>query len=108
MTLDKLARLQSLVRRKPEDAFAWYGLAMEYKNQNNYPEARRSFQRLLELRPSYTPAYYQYGALLLQIEEVEAARSILQAGVKVAQSQGDGHAGEELNRALSELPESPE
>ena len=106
--MDKLERLQSLIRKKPDDAFAWYGLAMEHKNQCQLEEARDAFEHLLELHPGYTPAYYQYGAVLADRGEVEAARRLLGKGIQVASQQGDAHTTEELNRALAELPENPD
>ncbi len=108
MTVGKLARLRALIRKKPDDAFAWYGLAMEHKNRHDYEEARGAFESLLEFHPSYTPAYYQYGTVLADMGEVDAARTVLQDGVQVAREQGDAHSTEELNRALADLPENPD
>ena len=99
----RLERLLQLVARGSGDPFPLYGLAMEYKRLGRIEEAIRAFGRLLELHPRYVPAYYQFATALVLSGEIEQARETLARGIRIAETQGNRHAREELVRALEEL-----
>ncbi|MCY3776589.1 MAG: tetratricopeptide repeat protein [Candidatus Aminicenantes bacterium] len=99
----RLERLRQLVAQGSGDPFPLYGLAMEYKRLGRIEEAVRAFGRLLELHPRYIPAYYQFGTALVLSGDFEQARKTLARGIRIAESQGNQHAREELVRALEEL-----
>jgi tetratricopeptide (TPR) repeat protein len=76
---------------------------MEYKRLDRIEEAIQAFGRLVDLHPQYVPAYYQFGAALVLSGEIGQAREALARGIRIAESQGNRHAREELVRALEEL-----
>jgi tetratricopeptide (TPR) repeat protein len=92
-----------LVARGSGDPFPLYGLAMEYKRLDRIEEAIQAFGRLVDLHPQYVPAYYQFGAALVLSGGIGQARETLARGIRIAESQGNQHAREELVRALEEL-----
>lgn len=95
--------LEEFVARKPGDAFARYGLALECLKQGDEPSAVAHFQALLQAHPDYVAGYFQYGQLLSRLGRIEEARRTLSDGVVVAQKAGDIHARDEMQAALTLL-----
>ncbi len=105
MTQTRLERLSELARKNPGDPFANYGLAMEYRRQDQNQEAIDTFAKLVQARPDYLPTYFQYGTLLLDIGEISRAEAVFTQGIATAQEQGDQHTQDELGQALEQLRE---
>ena len=53
----RLQMLAQFLEQNPGDAFARYGLAMEYSKAGETEQALAEFKRLLELHPDYTNGY---------------------------------------------------
>lgn len=97
----RLAFLESMTASGKADAFAWYGLAMEYRRESRTDDALATFVKLRELHPDYLPMYLMAGQILTDAGRVEEARDWLQAGVALARSVGNTHALGELESALA-------
>lgn len=95
--------LEQFVARKPGDAFARYGLALECAKLGDDQAAVGHFQKLLETNPAYVAGYFQFGQLLSRLGRIEEARKMLSDGIVVAQKSGDAHARDEMQAALSLL-----
>lgn len=95
--------LEQFVAQKPADAFARYGLALEYIKLGDDSAALEHFQKLLEASPEYVAAYFQCGQLLSRLGRLDDARRVLSDGVVVAQKTGDLHARDEMQAALTLL-----
>ena len=104
MAKSRMEMLEEFVREQPADAFAHYGLALEYAKAGRADDALALFQKLLGFNPDYTAAYYQTGALLGKLGRVDEARAMFQHGIEVAGRNGDFHTKSELEQALHELP----
>jgi len=102
----RLAMLESLTSGGKADAFAWYGLGMEYRREGRREDAVRTFEHLRSQHPDYLPLYLMAGQTLVEAARVEDAREWLEAGIQLAQSQGNSHALGELESALDALPGS--
>lgn len=100
----RLAMLESLTSGGKADAFAWYGLGMEYRREGRTEEAMRTFQTLRSKHPDYLPAYLMAGQTLTEAHRLDDAREWLSAGIGLAQMQGNSHALGELESALANLP----
>lgn len=85
------------------DAFARYGLAMEYRKAGRTEDALSAFVGLREAEPGYIPQYLMAGQMLVEAGRSEEARVWLLAGKDVAQAAGDAHALGELDDALAGL-----
>lgn len=96
----RLAMLESIVASGNADAFAWYGLAMEYRRGGRIGEALETFTKLRALHPDYVPMYLMAGQVLLDEKRPADAREWLEAGIVVATSQNAVHALGELESAL--------
>ena len=100
-------QLEALLADDPDDPFLQYGLAMECIREGQDEEAVRRFRALLATAPVYVPGYLQAGQALIRLSRDEEAREILRKGVAVARSQGDQHAGDEMQGFLDNLGDVP-
>ena len=73
----RLEMLIQFLEQNPADAFARYGLAMEFTKLGENEKALEHFRKLWEMNPDYTPAYFQAGMLLAKIGEKATAREVL-------------------------------
>ena len=101
--MSKREKIESMLQDSPDDVFLNYAFAMELAKESNIEEARAAFDKVRKLDPNYVPAYFQEGQMLAQEDEIDAARSILEAGIKVARSVGDDHALGEMTEYLESL-----
>jgi tetratricopeptide (TPR) repeat protein len=103
MANTRLETLKSMLELNPNDAFARYGLAMEYKNSADYEAAMREFHALIEVHPDYPAGYFHGGQTLERMGRTDDARAMYSAGVDAAARKGDGHAQSEMQAALDLL-----
>jgi thioredoxin-like negative regulator of GroEL len=106
MTEQKKTRRQMLeefVRKKPDDAFSRYGLAMECMNSGDVTAASDHFGTLLQQNADYVPAYLMYAQMLARESRKEEARQVLSTGIAAAQRKGDQHARSEMETLLAEI-----
>jgi thioredoxin-like negative regulator of GroEL len=101
--MDRLAMLQEVLAQNPNDAFARYGLAMEYVNQGDIETALNEFARLVQISPNYTAGYQMSAQTLLKAGREEEARKNLEAGIASAVRTGNQHARAEMEAMLDEL-----
>ena len=103
--MNRLEKIRELLRKNPQNTFARYGLAMEYRSQGNLELARQAFTELMDQSPEYTPLYYHLGSTLQDLGEPGEAARIFQQGIQIAESNQDFHARDELQAALAILQE---
>ncbi len=102
-TSKRLEFLQKHTASGAADAFAWYGLAMEYRSLERHDEALATFEALRDRSPDYVPMYLMCGQMLEKQGKLEDAKAWLSAGIDAARKKGDTHALGELEGALSAL-----
>ena len=101
--MDRIALLTEVLAQNPTDAFARYGLAMEYSNSGEVERALEEFGKLLATHPDYTAGYFMAGQTLAKAERTEEARKMLVDGIASAKKTGNGHAQSEMEGMLAEL-----
>jgi predicted Zn-dependent protease len=101
--MDRLAMLSELLGKDPNNAFARYGLAMEYSNSGKVEQAIDEFHKLLSTNPDYTAGYFMAAQTLMKCDRPEEARKMLRDGIATAQRKGDGHAQSEMQSMLDEI-----
>jgi predicted Zn-dependent protease len=101
--MDRIALLTEVLSQNPSDAFARYGLAMEYSNAGDVKRALEEFTRLLATHPDYTAGYFMAAQTLAKAERTEEARKMLKDGIASAKKSGNGHAQAEMESMLAEL-----
>ena len=101
--MDRIAALNELLTQNPKDAFARYGLAMEYSREGDFDRALAEFAILLENHPDYTAGYFMAAQTLVRAERPEEARKMLGDGIASARRTGNLHAQSEMEAMLTEL-----
>ena len=86
--MDRLAMLSELLGQDPNNAFARYGLAMEYSNSGQLEQALGEFHKLLSTNPDYTAGYFMAAQTLVKVGKQDEARQMLQTGGCVRAAQG--------------------
>lgn len=101
--MDRVAMLTEILSENPSDAFARYGLAMEYSNQGDVDRAMEEFRKLLETHPDYTAGYFMAAQALARANRVDEARRMLGEGITSAKRTGNAHAQSEMEGMLTDL-----
>jgi tetratricopeptide (TPR) repeat protein len=95
--------LAEFLEQNPEDAFARYGLAMEYSKAGQTEQALEQFGKLLELHPDYTNGYFMAAQTLERSGRTAEAKKMLENGIEAAKRTGNKHALSEMSGMLDEL-----
>ncbi|HYL92528.1 MAG TPA: tetratricopeptide repeat protein [Alphaproteobacteria bacterium] len=99
----RLQMLTQFLEQNPNDAFARYGLAMEYSNAGQTAAALEQFNKLLQLHPDYTNGYFMAAQTLAKAGKPAEAKAMLERGISAAQRTGNQHALSEMSAMLDEL-----
>jgi Tfp pilus assembly protein PilF len=103
MAQDRIAVLKTLAEQNPADAFARYGLALEYVKSGALSDAMAEFRTLLEHNPDYAAGYFHGAQTLEKLGDVAGARELYRRGIEVTTRTGDLHTRSELQGALDLL-----
>ncbi len=99
-----LENLLKAYETNKSDPFLQYGIAIEYRNNEEHGKALEFFRSVHENFPKYVPNYYHYSQALEAQGQIDLAKQICREGIDVASQVGDAHAVSELERALSYMP----
>ncbi len=100
--MDKVAAFTEILAHNPDDAFARYGLAIEYTQRNQVAFALAEFDELQKRHPDYTAGYQMAAQTLLASGRIEEARERLRAGIASARRTGNRHALAEMEGLLED------
>jgi Tetratricopeptide repeat len=100
---DRLTMLTQFLEQNPGDAFARYGLAMEYSKAGNTEQALAEFGKLLQVHPDYTNGYFMAAQTLERAGRSSEAKKMLESGIEAAKRTGNKHALSEMSGMLEEL-----
>ena len=95
--------LTEILSQNPSDAFARYGLALEYSNTGDVDRALEEFGKLLVAHPDYTAGYFMAAQALARVERLEDAKKMLADGIASAKRTGNSHAQSEMEGMLADL-----
>jgi len=101
--MDRVAMLTEVLAQNPNDAFARYGLAMEYSKTGQVDRALEEFGKLLSSNPDYTAGYFMAAQTLAQANRADEAKRMLVDGISTARRTGNSHAQSEMTAMLEEL-----
>jgi len=104
--MDRLAMLNEILAQNPDDAFARYGLAMEYSKAGEVERAMEEFGKLLSTHPDYTAGYFMAAQTLASANQGDEAKKMLVDGISSARRTGNTHAQSEMTAMLEELKSS--
>ena len=66
--MDRIAMLSELLGQDPNNAFAHYGLAMEYSNSGQLEQAINEFHKLLSTNPDYIAGFFMAAQTLMKCD----------------------------------------
>ncbi len=101
--MDRIAALNEILTQNPNDAFARYGLALEYSKQGDLDRSLAEFSILLKSTPDYTPGYFMAAQTLARADRIGEAKGMLTDGIACARRTGNLHAQSEMEAMLAEL-----
>lgn len=95
--------LSEILAQDPGNAFARYGLAMEYASRGETDTALAEFDRLLVDHPDYTAGFFMAAQTLAKADRPDDAKVRLAQGIACARRTGNNHALSEMQAMLDEL-----
>ncbi len=101
--MNRIEMLNDILAQNPNDAFARYGLAMEFSNSGDIERAVGEFGKLLLAHPDYTVGYFMAAQALVKAARNEEAKKMLAEGIVSASRTGNTHAQAEMEAMLTEL-----
>jgi predicted Zn-dependent protease len=101
--MDRAAVLNEILSQNPNDAFARYGLAIEYSKAGEVERALEEFGKLLATHPDYTAGYFMAAQTLAAASRTEEAKKMLADGIACAKRTSNAHAQSEMEAMLAEL-----
>ncbi|MFO0671262.1 MAG: tetratricopeptide repeat protein [Polyangiaceae bacterium] len=99
----RLAFLEKITQEGSNDPFAWYGLALEYRNLERFDDAVRTFEALRAKSADYVPMYLMAAQLFQARGDAANARAWADEGIAQAKKKGDSHALSELEQLVTTL-----
>lgn len=103
MSVDKVEAFTEILARDPKNAFARYGLAIEYTQRGETAAALEQFDALQRLHPDYTAGYQMAAQTLMGSGDSQRAEVRLRDGIESARRTGNQHALAEMTAMLEEL-----
>jgi predicted Zn-dependent protease len=103
MSVDKAVAFTEILTQDPGNAFARYGLAIEYTQRGEAALAMEQFDTLQKLHPDYTAGYQMAAQTLMASGSTQQAEERLRAGIDCARRTGNQHALAEMEGMLEEL-----
>ncbi len=104
--MDRIAQLQVLIEKFPDDVFSRHALAMEWVKQGKEEEARTTMVNLLEKFPEHTGTYYHLAKLLERMGDPEKALGVYEQGIEMTKRIHAQHDLMELKGAYDLLKDS--
>jgi len=95
--------LKEVLAQNPADAFARYGLALEYSNVGAVDQSLEEFGKLISAHPDYTAGYFMAAQTLAKAQRTNEARKMLEDGISSAQRTNNAHAQSEMEAMLADL-----
>ena len=82
--MERIAMLNEILAQDPNNAFARYGLAMEYSNSGHLDQALEEFKKLFASNPDYAAGYFMAAQTLMKSDRRDEARTMLESGIIAA------------------------
>jgi predicted Zn-dependent protease len=101
--MSRIEALTEMLSHDPANAFARYGLAIEYSNGGQLEQAIAEFQKLIAAHPDYTAGYFMAAQTLAKCDRRNDAVKMLTEGIAVAENKRDAHAQAEMQAMLDEM-----
>lgn len=101
--MQRLQKIQEMLKNEPTDSFLNYVLALEYAKLNDVVKAIELIEKLLTRDEGYLGAYYQLGCYYEQMGHLQNAIATYKKGIVIAKMKNNKKAEGELNEALGNV-----
>lgn len=99
----KIKQLARQIKHNPGDSFSKFALALEFRKEGEFKNARILFEDILSSDPDYVGVYYHLGKLYEALDRLNDAKELYQKGIKIAAEQKEARTEKELKEALQQL-----
>jgi predicted Zn-dependent protease len=96
-------KIEAMLKDEPQDQFLRYSLACEYDNEDRSEESLALFRGLIADQPPHVHAFLRGAQLLVKLDRVADARTMLRDGIEAARQQNELHAAGEMGELLASL-----
>ena len=100
MREQRIKALQEMLSSDPDDEFALYGLALEYKADGRLEDALPLLEKAAAQPDPQVYTFYQLGEVLIALAEEDDAITALEQGLARASASGDAKAVNEFAALL--------
>lgn len=102
-TQSKIKQLARQIKNNPGDSFSKFALALEFRKQGKFKNARILFEDILKHDPDYVGVYYHLGKLYEMHDRLQDARKMYEDGIPKAEQQQKKRTKSELQEALQNV-----
>ncbi len=106
--MNRREKIEEMLKADPHDTFLRYGLAMELRSEGQHETSIIKLVELTKDDPPHVPAFFMAAQQLVDLGNVDDARTLLRDGIEAARTQRDGHAAAGMSEFLVSLGESGE
>lgn len=99
----KIKQLARQIKDDPGDSFSKFALALEFRKQGKFKNARILFEDILKRDPDYVGVYYHLGKLYEMHDRLREARKMYEDGIPKAEQQQKKRTKSELQEALQNV-----
>ncbi len=99
MNKERIQQLNSFIESSEDDPFLYHALGLEYKGTDS-SLAKSNFQKALSIDEKYVGTYYHLAEVLIDLEELEEAKSVYEKGIEMTSQLNDEHTLRELKNAF--------
>jgi Flp pilus assembly protein TadD len=103
MSQDRIDVLRGMLKRRPDDSRARFGLALEYEKAERWEEAAAELRRYLDSTEDEGNAWGRLGHVLRELGQEEEARKAYQRGIEVALRHNHPTMAAEFEETLEEF-----
>lgn len=103
MAKSNLEFFRSAVEKDPNNTFARYSLAMEYRKAGDFMNALETFREIINRDPAYIAVYLMAAQTAVDADDEDTAEDILRAGIEMATTQNNTHAASEMQDLLDSI-----
>ncbi|MFO1062666.1 MAG: hypothetical protein U0892_02170 [Pirellulales bacterium] len=96
-------QIEEMLKSEPEDRLLRYCLAIEMQADGEADAAVDQLGVLCRENPPHVAAFFKRAQILVELDQIEEARSVLRDGIEEARRQGDLHAAGEMSELLADL-----
>lgn len=102
MPNDRIAALEKMIERSPDDPRARFGLALELEKMQRWDEAAAQLRRYLEITDDEGNAWGRLGHALRQLGRDDEAQDAYRRGIAAARAHGHPSMAAEFEEVLDD------